>query len=317
MILGLSVFAACYLFLFWVDPRNSFLVFACITWTASLGLALFDTCADGWAVDVASDDEAGNVQASMIGGKSLGFVAMSFGFGALAELAGFRFVFLAIAAIAILILFRVISTANETYPKNQSHTAAWADLKKPAYMVFGVFGILNSAASFGTDGLFTLYLAEVRRMGNMSLGVYGVGRGFGALAGAAVFALLAKRVNLRNAQFAALAILGAGCFVPLWNGPLMVSGILWGFSWGFQETAFVTVAMAFARGNWAATFFAMSMIFSNIGTSAGEALGAPLVPRLGYGGVFTAFALLAWGCVVFVPFFIGKNRAAEGPKINS
>ena len=99
----------------------------------------------------------------------------------------------------------------------------------------------------------------------------------------------------------ALLALGAGCLLPLLNLPSAVLGVVWGFAWGFQETAFVTVAMRFARGPWAATVFAVFMIFSNLGTSLGEALGAPSVSSLGYNGVFVGFALIAWASLVLLP----------------
>lgn len=309
MVMGLSLFALCYFSLAWIDPKSSFFLFACVTWMASLGLALFDTCADGWAVDVAGEDEAANIQASMIGGKSLGFVAMSLGFGALGEIFGFRYVFMAISAIAILVLFRILGAQHHVGHKSSTYEVDWKDLKSSAYLVFAVFGILYSVASFGTDGLYTLYLADVRIMGNMDLGYYGVGRGFGALLGAAGFAVSIRHLNIRRAQILSLIVLGMGCLTPLLNLPLSIAGAVWGVCWGFQETAFVTVAMGFARGKWAATFFAISMIFSNIGTSVGEALGAPMVPRFGYQGVFLSFAVIAWACLILVPWFATNKKS--------
>ncbi|NJL25645.1 MAG: AmpG family muropeptide MFS transporter [Calothrix sp. SM1_5_4] len=59
MALGLGIFGLCYFSLGGIDPGHHFALFAAVTWLASLGLALFDTCADGWAVDIAEEREQG------------------------------------------------------------------------------------------------------------------------------------------------------------------------------------------------------------------------------------------------------------------
>lgn len=311
MLIGLAVFSACYGALSFNDPGQEFAVFAVLAWTASLALALFDTCADGWAVDVSDEKEEGAVQASMVAGKSLGFVTMSLAFGALSERSGFSTVFLVIAAIAMGVFLLVVFTPyRKPSMRSKTEVGSWGDLISAPFLWFGIFGVVYSIASFGTDGLVTLFLNEARGAGNLMVGVYGVGRGLGALTGAVAYAWLEPRFGLRRIQIFALAILGAGCLSPLANVPLWLSGGVWGFCWGFQETAFVTLAMRFSRGRWAATFFAICMIFSNLGTAIGEALGAPLVPRIGYSGVFLSFAVLAWASLIFVKGMTAKSSPA-------
>jgi predicted MFS family arabinose efflux permease len=102
-------------------------------------------------------------------------------------------------------------------------------------------------------------------------------------------------------QVLALLLLGAAGLLPVFFGSApLVMGVLWGAAWSFQETAYVTLAMRFSVGAWAATFFAICMIFSNLGTSLGEALGGLLVPHLGFDGTFMVLALIAWFSLVFV-----------------
>jgi PAT family beta-lactamase induction signal transducer AmpG len=304
MVIGLGLFAGCYFALSGVSPAgDGFMSFALLTWFASLGLALFDTCADGWAVDVARPSEQSAIQAAMIAGKSLGLILMSFAFGLLAERQGFGVIFRTLALMSLVVLAAVLLIPyrpRAAAPK-EALVTDWSGLSQPFYLVFAAFGIVYSIASFGTDGLVTLAWVEVRHADSYVIGLFGMARGLGALAGAGLYVLANARLGLRRSQYLALAFLGLGCLLPLTGWPVGLSGVLWGLAWGFQETAFVTLAMRFAEGAWAATFFAISMIFSNVGTSLGEALAAPLVPRLGYSGVFTAFAVVAWLCVLFVP----------------
>lgn len=302
MALGLGLFAVAYLALSQVNPGADFPLFAGLAWLGALGLATFDTCADGWAVDIAEEQEQSAIQAAMISGKSMGLILMSFGFGVVAERSGFGLVFQTLAILSFLVLVVVMFVPYRPRPRvTESLVKDWGDLLKVFYVLFAIFGVVYSIASFGTDGLLTLHLTDVHHASNRDLGFFGVCRGIGALIGAALYVLSFRRMGIRNAQFVALLALGCGCLIPLMNLSLPATGILWGMCWGFQETAFVTLAMRFAEGAWAASFFAMSMIFSNLGTSLGEMLAAPLVPRFGYNAVFVAFALVAWSCLFFVP----------------
>lgn len=312
MLVGLALYAAGYAALAFLNPATQFPAFAAVTWMASLGLALFDTCADGWAIDVAEEREQSAVQAAMIAGKSLGLITMAFGFGWIAERYGYAFVFLTLSGLAALIA--VVVASRRYRPRARAVVAAgprWRDLLTPAYGAFALFGILYSIASFGTDGLLSLFLTEARGLAPSALGGFGVARGVGALLGAGAYVLATRKLSLARAQVLALVALGGGCLLPLTDLDGLALGLLWGLAWGFQETAFVTLAMRFAEGAWAATFFAIAMIFSNVGTALGEALAAPLVPAVGYGTVFSAFALVAWATLALVRWITPRGPAAS------
>jgi PAT family beta-lactamase induction signal transducer AmpG len=302
MTVGLCLFAGSYFGLSQIPPRDHFLQFAVLTWLASLGLAMFDTCADGWAVDVADESEQSSIQAAMIAGKSLGLILMSFGFGVLAESHGYGIVFqiLSVLSLTVLAVVLWIPYTPRSVSVEVVTVGHWSDLLKGFYLVFALFGVLYSISSFGTDGLLTLHLSRLGASA-FQIGEFGMSRGVGSLLGAGAYALLSRRLGLVRAQFLALVLLGLGCLLPLSDWPWMLRGGLWGMAWGFQETAFVTLAMRYAEGPWAATFFAISMIFSNLGTSLGEALAAPNVPAYGFNGVFLAMAVLAWACLILVP----------------
>jgi predicted MFS family arabinose efflux permease len=278
-------------------------------WTASLGLAWFDTCADGWAVDTAKEEEQSAVQAAMIAGKSLGLVSMSALFGLLALRHGFGVIFLMIGGMALLVLAVVLAVRYEGKPARTHETVRdWRDLLKTDYVCFALFAAVYAVASFGTDGLLTLHLSETRSLGPLEIGYFGMWKGLGALTGAVAYALVRPRLGLKLAQWTGLTLLACGCVIPLMALEMPLAGAAWGICWGFQETAFVTLAMRFSQGRWAATLFAAAMIFSNVGNSVGEALGAPLVPQLGFEGVFLMFAGVALASAAFLPkIFSGET----------
>jgi PAT family beta-lactamase induction signal transducer AmpG len=303
MVIGLLLFAASYASISQVEPGKHFFIFASLSFIASLGLALFDTCADGWAIDVASREDESRIQSSMVAGKSLGLILMSIGFGYIGLRLSFSWIFLCLAAFAVLMTVFVLRMPYK--PRKMSKTLAhvgWSQWLKKEFIAFALFGIVYSIASFGTDGLLTLHLAEsAHSVSALLIGTFGTARGIGALFGAGVYAMCAKHFGLKQSQILALVFLGGGCLLPLGTLPVGLAAGLWGACWAFQETAFVTLAMRLSRGPWAATFFAICMIFSNIGTSLGEAIAAPLVPRLGYATVFMIFAVISWGTLLFLP----------------
>ena len=307
MIIGLGLFALGYLILPGLEPASQFFHFAALSFLASVGLALFDTCADGWAIDVALDNEQSSIQAAMVCGRSFGFIAMSMGFGGLSLLFGYSVIFYVLAGLALTVGAVVLMVPHRPMDGGQLESKrgmAWADfrqLRQPAYFVFAMYGVLYSIASFGTDGLLTLHLSDTQLANNFAIGEFGTFRGMGALVGAYAFARLAPRYGQSQVLTFALALLGAGALLPLLSLPIYLAGGLWGVAWGFQETAFVTVAMGYSRGAWAATLFAIAMIFSNVGTSLGEAVAAPSAGRFGYNVVFVGFALLAWLLILAVP----------------
>ncbi|MGE0527399.1 MAG: MFS transporter, partial [Bdellovibrionales bacterium] len=254
MVLGLAGFALCYATLSRVSPATDFPLFAGLTWLASLGLALFDTCADGWAIDVAGTSEQSVIQAAMISGKSLGLILMSWGFGFLAQMGGFQTIFMALAILSMVVLGVVMITPHTGRVEPcAAPLSEWRDLLRSSYLYFAGFGIVYSIASFGTDGLLTLYLADARLANVYELGVFGVARGLGAFLGAILFVRVMGRGELNRSLFISVAVLGVGCLSPLLNPPLLSLGVFWGACWGFQETAYVTAAMRFSQGSWAAS----------------------------------------------------------------
>ena len=306
MVLGLALFSFGYAVLILIHPSEQFFWFVAISWAASFGLAWFDTCCDGWAVDASGVEEQSAIQAAMVSGRSFGLVSMSAAFGFLTERSGVAAVFSVLAAMAAMVLLLVVLTPHTSAGKVEARLAAGFKWPRWPMVVFGLFGVFYSVSSFGVDGLVTLFLSETKSATAVQIGEFGVWRGLGALVGAVVFAWMARRVSLKHLAPLAMVGVGLGCALPLMILTHQVLGGVWGFFWGFQETAYVTMAMSFARGPWAATLFAMCMIFSNVGTALGEALAAPMVPSVGYAMVFLALASLAF-LVAPLAWWVGRR----------
>lgn len=308
MVVGLTLFILGYGSMPVVNVGAHFAVFALLSWVASFGLALFDTCADGWAIDVAKSHEESAIQGAMVAGRSLGLVVMAFCFGRWSEKFGFSSVFLSLAFLAVGVLLIVVTRkAPASTPSGRKKFGFKSLGLTSDHLLFAVYGILYSVSSFGTDGLWTLFLSEVHKANFSEIGSFGVARGLGALMGAVLAGWLGIRISAGKLARIALFVLGVGTLLPLLDGAMLLQGSLWGMCWGFQETAFVTLAMILARGPWSATLFAGAMIFSNIGTSLGEAIATPMSSRIGYLPVFMILGSLAWLAIFFLPRRLNSN----------
>ncbi len=303
MLVGLLLFAACYLVLAKIShPAQNFLFFASVTWIASLGLALFDTCCDGWAVDVSSEAEQGTIQAAMVAGRALGLISASMAFGWLSQRYSYQLIFAVLAlvagAVAIVVAMTGFNNSKALAAVKADSGFNWRNLLTPAYAAFAIYGIFYSISSFGVDGVVTLFLSEVRQVEPGKIGVFGAFRGVGALIGAVLASRLLKRTDLGPAATYSLVLVGVGCVLPMLLG-VVPGGLLWGICWGMQETVYMSLAMHFSRGAWAATFFAIAMIFSNVGTAIGEGVAAPLAGLVGYKIMFLIFG---GGCLLLAVF---------------
>lgn len=74
-----------------------------------MGMALYDTCTDGLALDTIPKEEEGTIQAIMVGGRALGLVLTAPLVGLLAEYAGWNWVFWAQALSTLIPIPFVIS----------------------------------------------------------------------------------------------------------------------------------------------------------------------------------------------------------------
>ena len=147
--------------------------------------------------------------------------------------------------------------------------------------------------------MITLFLSSELKLSLQEIGTYGSARGIGAILGASLAGWTALRVGRKWTAFISVLLLGCACAAMSFatdTKSATVLGIVWGVAWSYQETIFVILAMALAQGAFAATIFALLMMFSNIGTSIGEASMTPLSQAHGFHWLFqtsgACFAIL-------------------------
>ncbi|MFP5332222.1 MAG: MFS transporter [Acidimicrobiia bacterium] len=306
MLIGLSSTAVAFGVAFFIDPSESFPVLAAMVLAATFFMALFDTTADALSVDAVPFEDHGPVQAWMNGGRAVGLVAVSLGFGVVADTLGYRYIF-AVIAVLLLVPLWFVNQVREPADREPVHTfdpSAFRVLLERRYLAFALTLILAWTFFQGIDGLVTFYMANELGASGGTIGVYGTLKGVGLLVGGVVLAHLVRNYGRRVAALTTLAAVTTGGLVFSVSGSvetLLWFGPLWGVAVGLQWTNYVTFTMGITDLRVAGTMFAVLQTMSNIGIGAGEGLATAMSDDLGFSSVFR---LLAVANLIVVPLIL-------------
>jgi PAT family beta-lactamase induction signal transducer AmpG len=76
--IGLTVQFLCLIAAPFIDPGDYFWAYVAIAFTMQLGIALYDTCTDGLALDTTPVEEQSTIQGFMVGGRAVGSICSCF-----------------------------------------------------------------------------------------------------------------------------------------------------------------------------------------------------------------------------------------------
>lgn len=300
ILMGLCIAALAFGSATFVLPDANFALFAVLMTMGSFAVTLFDSTADGLAIDTTPHAEQGIVQGVMVGARAAAFILLSLIFGGLVPRTGYRIVFLVIGLSMLLPLFWA-ARVREPARCDAGARFQWAAFKglgQPRFLFFALYAAVYSIGSFGADGLVTYFLSERFGATETIIGQYGALRGLGAVIGALVGGALIDRVGRRRSAYAAVvlvsimvAAIGAASNI----GGVLWLGLPWGIVWAFQETLFFALAMAIADARIAASMFAVMMGIANLGSAVSDGLSTALSDDLGFARVFWLLALINLG----------------------
>lgn len=305
---GLILAAIAFLAASKVLPDKNFLLFSTFIVLGSFSVALFDSCTDGYAIEITPKKNYGLVQSIMITGRSFGFIILSLLFGYLVQRRSYSIIFI-IISLAMMIPFIFALFAKEKArdrPENQFEWKAFSLLIKPVFLVFSLYTIFYSFASFGVDGLITYYMSNSLNAMEQSIGQYGALRGIGAAIGAIIGGLLIKKLSYKTTAYLAIFVLSSGAILMGISSSvsmILSFGIIWGFAWGLQECVFLSLAMALADVRIAASIFAIMMAVSNLGTAIVEGVATTLSVQIGFQKVFIFLAIFNFVNLAILYFY--------------
>jgi len=260
------------------------------------GMALYDTCTDGLALDSTPKEEEGIIQGFMVGGRAAGMVITSSLLGLIVQKiswsAGFAFL-----AFVTLLPFPMVLKVKESARLKDSgfEWAAFKSFGKTYVIALGALGALYSLIINGASQLVNPFLTEKFQIDIATAGYIATVLGLGTVLGGLLGGRITDRIGQkRSLQIAIIStIIGVGV-LPLiftsWMAWLLV--FIFGFSFGYYETVYFAISMNITDGRIAATMFSILMAVANIGTGIGLGLTGFLSDWIGFSATFFLLAAI-------------------------
>ena len=315
MVIGVLVCSLAFFIAYFVDPGESFGLVAALILIAVFGMALFDTTADAYAIEIMPPEDHSRVQSFMTGGRATGLIILSFIFGILAARFGFSIIFLVISVILLLPLIMLfqVKEPEQRSAHLQFDWSAFRVMLHPNYLLWALFLVLAWFAFQGIDGLVTFYMSSDLGASEIVLGNYGTIKGIGMVLGAVGLSLIASKINLKAAAFTTLVLVTIGGLLLSFSSninTLLILALPWGIVTGLQWSAYAALTMGITDLRIAGSMFALFQMMANIGIASGEGIATSLSDNLGFNGVFRLLALFN---IILIPwaFFILRRFRSE------
>jgi PAT family beta-lactamase induction signal transducer AmpG len=313
ILIGLVVQAGCLVVVSLVDPAAAYWGFVLLAFVLQTGMALYDTCTDGLALDTTPPAEQGTIQGLMVGGRALGVVIVSAVVGALAQQVSWQAVFWLLAALSLFPIPLVLMVKEAARPAGRRFDwEAFRAFRGGPVIFLAMLGALYSLIINGANELVNPFLQAEFSIDLSAAGLYttvfGVGVVLGGLSGGRLTDRLGhpKAVQLALiVTLAAVSALGA-ILSPAMAWPLV---LVFGFAFGAYETVYFAVSMEKTDPRIAASMFAILMAVANIGTGVGLAVSGLLAEALGYRLAFGLIAALNLLSLPLLPAIFGRGKS--------
>lgn len=318
ILIGLVVQAACLVVVPWVDPARQYWLFVALAFTLQMGMALYDTCTDGLALDTTPPGEEGTVQAFMVGGRAAGVVLTASAVGLLAQDVGWRAVFWLLAGLTFLPLplLPLVKEPARTIAR-AFEWRAFAAFKQRSVLALAGMGFLFFLIIAGTNQNVNPFLEatfniDLRTAGFITT-VWGIGVVLGGLTGGGLINRLGQSNAVKVSLVLSLLVGGALAALPSlpWAWPLAA---LFGLSYGTYQTLYFALAMRFTDTRIAASMFAILMAATNVAQGVGMGLSGALADAVNFRWAFVILAAFNLLILPLLPVVFKVQPAQEQGK---
>jgi PAT family beta-lactamase induction signal transducer AmpG len=313
ILLGLGVQTLCLIIAPFIDPGTAYWAFVAMAFVLQMGMALYDTCTDGLALDITTEEEKGTIQGLMVGGRALGVVITATLVGLLAEHVSWAAVFWLLAGFTLLPVPLVLGVREAPRPVTRAFQwEAFAAFKKTAIVALAAMGFLFFLIIAGANQLVNPYLEAQYNIGLSTAGFVTTIWGIGVVLGGIVGGGLIDRIGDRRAVIAALGLsllsILALAFVmsPAMAWPLVA---LFGLSYGTYQTVYFALAMGHTDPRIAASMYSILMAVVNVAQGVGMAASGLMADTLGFRWAFVVLAAVNLFIIPLLPPAFGKRSA--------
>jgi len=313
IVIGLLVQILCLLVVPVIDPGTNFWLYVVVAFLLQMGMALYDTCTDGLALDTTPISEKGTIQGFMVGGRAIGVIVTASLVGLLAENVSWSAVFWCLAILTLPPFF-FLNTVKEP-PKAQDRIFDWkafSAFKQIPVIALALIGFIFFLIVVGVNQIVNPYLQETFSISLSTAGffttVWGVGVVIGSVFGGWFINKLGNlKAVLVSMLIAFLAIISLAAINQLAIAWFLVA--LFGVCYGTYQTVYFALAMEYTDPRIAATMFSILMAITNIGQGVGLGLTGFFADSFGYKITFIIMAALNFVVLPFLPLIFGKKKA--------
>lgn len=300
ILIGLAIQLICLIIAPYLDPSSMYWGFVALAFILQLGMALYDTCTDGLALDTTPDGERGLIQGFMVGGRAVGVIVTASVVGLLAEKASWFAVFWLLAFLTLLPVPYVLRIKEQERPAGMRFNwKAFGAFK--SWTIAGVVGIglISFLVIVGANQLVNPYFEKVLGITFSTAGFLTTLWGIGVIAGGLTGGRLSDKIGWRNAVLLSMAVSTIALIVLAFGvtptTPLALAfafAFLFGIGYGTYQAVYFALAMRFTIASIAASMFAILMAFTNVGQGIGLSLGGMLADKINYGPTMLVFAAI-------------------------
>ncbi|HEY9076462.1 MAG TPA: MFS transporter [Anaerolineaceae bacterium] len=313
ILLGLLLQSACLAVIPLVNPGTHFPLFVILAFLTISGMALYDTCTDGLALDTTPAEEQGTIQGIMVAGRAAGVVIISAITGVVAQTTSWHLTFWVLAAVTLFPLPFVLAISEHPRPGTlRFEWRAFSAFRKPAIILLALLGALYSLIINGVNEITNPFINAEFGISLSVAGflttVWGVGVIIGGLAGGFLVDRIGQKRSVISALFISLGsiLLLSAIFHP-WAAWLFV--ILFGFAYGLYETVYFALSMQATDRRIAASMFSILMAIANLGTGIGLGVTGALVDILDYRWTLVALAMINLLALPMLPVIFPNRQS--------
>jgi len=307
ILIGLAIQIACLAVVPLIDLSQQFWQFVGVAFLLQMGMALYDTCTDGFALDTVPKDEEGTIQAIMVGGRALGLVLTAPLVGLLAEYVGWSWVFWVLAITTIIpIPFVLGIKEGERTVEKEFRWDAFKAFKSKYVIAIALVGFLFFMVYAGVNAVVNLSL-EVRFPGSFNKAIAGLvsavlGTGIiaGGIFGGRVLDSLGKKKAIWAALLTSLIANLALAIIPgaSWAWPVV---FILGLSFGVQQTIIFALSMNATDARIAASMYSILMAVTNVAQGVGMFITGALSDLTGFLLLFIVMGAINLLAIPLIP----------------
>jgi PAT family beta-lactamase induction signal transducer AmpG len=315
IVMGLIIQTLCLVFVPLINPGTSFWLYVAIAFLLQMGMALYDTCTDGLALDTTPVSEKGTIQGFMVGGRAVGVIVTASLVGLLAQNVSWSAVFWALALLTLPPFF-FLHTVKE--PERVQERAfdwkAFSAFKQLPIIALAIIGFIFFLIIIGTNQIVNPYLQETFNINLSTAGFFTTIWGVGVVLGSVLGGWLINKLGNRNAVLIAIGVAMVSILALAAINQLAIAWFLvalFGVCYGTYQTVYFALAMEYTDPRIAATMFSILMAVTNIGQGVGLGLTGFFADSFGFKLTFIIMALLNFAVLPFLPLIFGKKAAKE------